>query len=101
MKSYLCFTVAALGLIATPLVVEARGGGYGGHFQGGGWHGGGFTHHNYHYKNHYYGGWGGYWYGPGYYTGGPVGYYNTPVRCKWVHTGNGPNRCHWRKLYRR
>ena len=92
MKSYICLTIAALGLIATPLVVEAR--------DGGGWHGGGFTHHNYHYNKHYYGGWGGYRYGPGYYTGGPVGYYNTPVKCENRRICNMQNRCHWRKLCR-
>lgn len=113
MKLFMCMNVLVLALLGTISVAEARGGGYGSHFHGRGWHGGSVPHyhnhgyHGYYPNNYYYGrGWGGYgWSGinlwPGYYTGGPVGYYNTPVRCYYKVICKHKNQCHRQKICRR
>lgn len=116
MKLYLGLSVVALGVLGASMIAEARGGGHGAHFNGGGWRGGLVPHHYYggvgrgygYYRNNYYGGgYGGYGYWPGayvwpgYITGGPVGYYNTPVRCykKWVCYRK--HQCHWQRICHR
>lgn len=91
MNLYVGMAIAALSLLVSPVVVEARGGGYGGHYHQGGWYGG---YHN-NFNNHYHG-WGGY--GPGYYTGGPVGYYNTQNGCKLKRICPRLAHYYWKKF---
>lgn len=90
MKRILICAIAALAVLGTPQLAEARGGGHGGgghwgggggHWGGGGWRGG-------------YGGFGyGFGYGYPYYYGYPYGYEDYGPSCinrlQRVHTSHG------------